>query len=214
VQITIIYDNESTQEDLIADHGFACVIEAYGRKILFDTGASGKILLENMRKLNIAPESIDEIFISHNHWDHTGGLSDLLTKHPFTVYLPPSCEVTDNESNIVFINKSTRLHENFFSTGELQKIEQSLVVRAKEGLVIIVGCSHSGVENILESASIFGKPIGLIGGLHDFEKYDLLKDLHFVCATHCTKHKNEIEELYPQKYVGGGVGKVIEVKDS
>ncbi len=213
MQITIVYDNESAQEYLTADWGFACVIEAYGRKILFDTGASGKILLDNMRKLKIDIESIDEIFISHNHWDHTGGLAELLTIHPFTVYLPTSCEVNDSKSNMVFIDKPACLHEKFFTTGELQNVEQSLVIKTEEGLVIIVGCSHSGIENILESASSFGKPIALIGGLHDFEKYDLLKDLNFVCATHCTRHKKEIEELYPQKYMPGGVGKVIEVKE-
>jgi len=213
MQITIVYDNESTQKDLTADWGFACVIEAYGRKILFDTGASGEILLENMKKLQIDIESINEIFISHHHWDHTGGLAALLEIHPFTVYLPPSCKITDTESNMVFIDKPLSLHENFFSTGELQDIEQSLLIKAKEGLVTIVGCSHSGVGNILESASSFGKPIALIGGLHDFEKYDLLKDLNLVCATHCTEHKNEIKNLYPSKYLSGGVGKIIEIKE-
>jgi len=212
LQITIIYDNESDEDDLIADWGFACVIEAYGRKILFDTGASGEILLKNMKTLQKDIESIDEIFISHNHWDHIGGLDDLLKIHPFTVYLPPSCNVTCTSSNIISVGKPTQLHENIFSTGELQNIEQSLIINTEDGLVIVAGCSHSGVGNILEVASSFGKPIAIIGGLHGFEEFELLKNINLICATHCSKHKEEIQELYPRQFVRGGVGKIIEVK--
>ena len=36
------------------------------------------ILLQNLETLNLDPRSISEIFISHGHWDHLGGLADLL----------------------------------------------------------------------------------------------------------------------------------------
>jgi len=39
----------------------------------------------------------------------------------------------------------------------------------------------------------------------------LLKDLDLVCATHCTQFKSEIKNLYPQKYIEGGAGKVIQL---
>jgi len=212
MKITILYDNESTQEDLIADWGFACLIEVYGRKILFDTGASLEILLKNIKTLQIDVESIDEIFISHHHWDHMGGLPDLLSVHPFTVYLPPSCTVEQNHSKLIHLALPSCIHPNIFSTGELQNIEQSLIIKTEKGLVIIVGCAHSKVENILKTASTFGEPMALIGGLHDFNKFDLLDDLKLICPTHCSEHKAEIKNLYPKKFLSGGVGKIIQVK--
>jgi 7,8-dihydropterin-6-yl-methyl-4-(beta-D-ribofuranosyl)aminobenzene 5'-phosphate synthase len=66
MKITIIYDNEVWKEGLESDWGFSCLVEVENTpKILFDTGTSGSILLRNMKKLNIDPKSIDEVFISH-----------------------------------------------------------------------------------------------------------------------------------------------------
>ena len=44
IKIQIIYDNTSINRDLKADWGFAALIQAYGKNILFDTGANGNIL--------------------------------------------------------------------------------------------------------------------------------------------------------------------------
>ncbi|MHC1625648.1 MAG: MBL fold metallo-hydrolase, partial [Methermicoccaceae archaeon] len=90
MKITIIYDTEVHTKGLKADWGFSCLVEAYNRKILFDTGASGSLLLENMDGLGIDPAEIDEIFISHPHFDHTGGLTTLLRIKPVKVYVPQS----------------------------------------------------------------------------------------------------------------------------
>ena len=77
MKLTILYDNEAWNKNLKSDWGFSCLIETPGKNILFDTGASGKILLSNMRKLSIDPSIVDAVFISHRHWDHTGGISAL-----------------------------------------------------------------------------------------------------------------------------------------
>jgi 7,8-dihydropterin-6-yl-methyl-4-(beta-D-ribofuranosyl)aminobenzene 5'-phosphate synthase len=49
------------------------LIETPAKNILFDTGARGTILLDNMRKLSINPSIVDAIFISHRHWDTPAG---------------------------------------------------------------------------------------------------------------------------------------------
>ena len=213
MKISIIYDNEALKEGLREDWGFSCLVEAYDKKILFDSGANGSILLENMKKLNIKPETIDEVFISHDHWDHTGGLSDFLKLNPVKVYIPLSCKRprSANAVEVISVKGPLKIHENFFSTGELENIEQSLVVKTQKGLVVIVGCSHSGVKNILKAASQWGRVYALIGGLHGFKDFDLLEDLELVCATHCTKFKSEIKSRYPEKYIRGGAGKIIEL---
>lgn len=211
MKITIIYDNETDKKDLKADWGFSCLVEAGERKILFDTGANGSILLANMKKLNIEPATIQEIFISHDHWDHTGGLSDFLSLHPARVYLPSSCEFSDSRAEIIRIKEPCEIHQNIFSTGELKNIEQSLFVKTEKGLVGIVGCSHPGIKSILQAASQFGKTEVLIGGLHGFSDFDAIKDLKLICPTHCTQFKSQIKALYPEKCVKGGAGKIIQI---
>ena len=211
MKITLIYDNKVWKEGFRADWGFSCLIEAYGKKILFDTGANGTILLDNMKTLNIEPTMVDDIFISHAHWDHTGGLPDFLKINPAKVYIPSSCRKPYGAKEVIKIKEPLKIDENIFSTGELMGIEQSLVVKTEKGLVVIVGCSHPGVKNILKAASQFGEIYALIGGLHGFSDFDLLRDLEFICPTHCTQFKSEIKSLYPEKYVKGGVGKVIEI---
>jgi 7,8-dihydropterin-6-yl-methyl-4-(beta-D-ribofuranosyl)aminobenzene 5'-phosphate synthase len=209
IKITLIYDNTAFDNSLIADWGFSCLIETDGRIILFDTGAKGQILLDNMNKLEIDPTAIDEVFISHDHWDHTGGLSDFLNINSCRVYVPASFENDYANREVVKVKESREIHDNIFSTGELANIEQSLVLNTEEGSVVVVGCSHPGVDKILETASQFGKPVAVVGGLHGLDQYDLIEDLQLVCPTHCTQHISEIRSLYPEKYMKGGAGQVI-----
>ncbi len=211
MKITILYDNEALKTGLRADWGFSCLVQAYDKNILFDTGAKGYILLENIQNLNIDPAIIDEIVISHAHWDHTGGLPDFLKINPVKVYVPPTYRKTHGITEIIKVREPEKIHEHIYLTGELKNIEQSLVVDTDKGLVVIVGCSHPGVESILDMAVQWGELYAIIGGLHGFREYDVVKDLKLICPTHCTQHKSEIKSLYPDKYIQGGAGQIIEI---
>ena len=211
MKITFIYDNTVYQKDLKADWGFSCLVEVENTpRILFDTGTRGAILLGNMEKLSIDPVSIDEVFISHAHYDHMGGLSDFLEMNSqVKVYIPDSCPAPSTAKEVIRIGQSRQIHENVFSTGELRGIEQSLAVKTDRGIAVIAGCSHPGVRTILKAAAQFGKVYALVGGLHGFHEFEFLSDLEIVCACHCTRHIAEIKSLYPEKYISGGAGKVI-----
>jgi 7,8-dihydropterin-6-yl-methyl-4-(beta-D-ribofuranosyl)aminobenzene 5'-phosphate synthase len=212
MKMTILYDNESQVEGLKADWGFSCLIECHDRNILFDTGTSGKLLLENMKALGVDPESVDEVFISHSHFDHMGGLSTFLGEnHEVKIYAPPQIRGIAPAREVIYVDKPMKLSEEVYTTGLLEGIEQSIAIEMEKGLVVVVGCSHPGVGNILDAARAFGTPYALIGGLHGFNQYELLKPLQLVCPTHCTQHISEIKSLYPEKYIGGGVGAVIEI---
>ena len=211
MKITIIYDNEAFDKSLKPDWGFSCLIEAFGRKILFDTGANGDILLGNMKKLNIDPALIDIIFISHAHWDHTGGLLSFLKINPAKLYIPCSCQEVPGSKELIIVKDPVAIHENIFSTGELKAQEQSLVIKYNKGVVVIAGCSHPGVREILQASSNYGRVVTLIGGLHGFKEFDLIQDLESICPTHCTQFKEKIRELYPDKYIEGGAGRVITI---
>jgi 7,8-dihydropterin-6-yl-methyl-4-(beta-D-ribofuranosyl)aminobenzene 5'-phosphate synthase len=77
LSITIIVDNASTGNMLLAEHGLSLWIEADERRILFDTGQSNA-LLRNAQTLGIDLSKADSIVLSHGHYDHTGGLSAVL----------------------------------------------------------------------------------------------------------------------------------------
>ncbi len=216
MKITIIYDNTAFNPKLEADWGFSALIEPEwpdAPKILFDTGAKGEILMKNLEKLNIDPGSIDEIFISHDHRDHTGGLSEFLKENKkVKAWIPPSVvpAVLDKDKTTI-LDKPTKLHENIFSTGELDGIEQALCVQTDKGIVIVVGCSHPSMKRILNTASEFGKIYAIIGGLHGFDQYEIFEDLELICPTHCTEHKKEIQRKYPEQYLEGGAGRIINI---
>lgn len=212
MKLTIIYDNTSSRGDLKADWGFSALIELdNGRKMLFDTGSSGEILLSNMYKLNIDPKDIQAVFISHYHWDHTGGLASFLRKNSSVeVWIPPSFRMQGEAKNVIEVKVPMELYSGVYSTGELEGIEQSLCIKTKKGIVVVVGCSHPNMRHILKEASRFGELYGIIGGMHGTNP-ESLEGLSLICPTHCTMHRKEMKVLYPESYVEGGAGKVIEI---
>ncbi|UCE24222.1 MAG: MBL fold metallo-hydrolase [Candidatus Zixiibacteriota bacterium] len=225
MRLTIIYDNESRNEKLKADWGFSCLIESDGINLLFDTGTSGALLMEHMKVIGIDPQSIDEVFISHIHFDHAGGLATFLNANGnVTVYAPSPVRGIRPAREVVYINEPMWLNEHFYTTGLLGSeelspdfqnmmglMEQSLAIQTEKGLVVVAGCSHPGVGNILDAVKTVGTPYALIGGLHGFDDFDVLKDLSVICPTHCTQHIAEIESLYPGEFVRGGVGEILEI---
>lgn len=76
--ICVVDDAVQRSSPFWGEHGLAFLIETEGRRVLFDTGQSGTILLHNLSLLDVDPATIDAIAISHAHYDHTGGLVALL----------------------------------------------------------------------------------------------------------------------------------------
>jgi len=212
MKVNIIYDNTAFRRDLQSDWGFSALIEVENiPKILLDTGTDGKILLSNMEKLGIDPAQIEEVFISHSHLDHTGGIPEFLkVNQKAKFYVPPSFS-GPKDREVITMKRPTKIHENVFSTGELDGIEQSMGIITDKGVVVIDGCSHPYMGHILDAARQFGKIYGIIGGLHGFSEFELFKDLDLICPAHCTQHKAELKRLYPEKYIEGGAGRIIEI---
>ncbi len=213
MKIAIVYDNTAFRKDLRPDWGFACVVEDDDRHtILFDTGANGAILLANMEQMHIDPGDIEEVFISHGHFDHTGGLPAFLGVYPdVKVYCPESFRKVRSAREIVTVEDSpAQIHDNVFSTGELEGIEQSMVVLTKKGVVLVVGCSHPRMSHILKAASRFGEMYAIVGGMHGFRDYELFRGIRHICPTHCTLHIDEIRSSFPDAYTPGGAGRVLE----
>ena len=210
MKLTIVYDNEIYKDNPgTSDHGFSCYIQTDEKNILFDTGTDGKILLENMKLLDIDPSTIETVVISHEHYDHNGGLTQLLPslKNPIIYRLEPAT----TDSNVVEkkVDEPIEIAPHIISTGRLPgspEDEQSLLLKTKKGLVVLTGCSHPGLRTILQAARKNGKVIGIIGGFHGFSDFELLQSLHFIYPCHCTAFKKEIKKEFTKTAFDCGVG--------
>ncbi len=72
-RVTIVCDNSISRSGFVGEHGFSCLIERGDKKYLFDTGP-GMSLPLNLKTLDMGLKGLDTVFISHGHYDHTGGL--------------------------------------------------------------------------------------------------------------------------------------------
>ena len=200
MKITIVYDNEANS-GFKSGWGFSCLIETE-EKVLFDTGNSGENLIYNLRQLNIQPENIAAVVISHNHWDHTGGLKEFSK-------LNNSAEVFQPKS----FSKPTEISPGVHSTGALGTFikEQSLVVNTEKGNLVITGCAHTGLGKIIDKANQLGKIYGVLGGFHGFSKLEKLQGIKLIAPCHCTKYTQQIRTEYPVEFVDMRAGSILEI---
>ncbi|MHC4752490.1 MAG: MBL fold metallo-hydrolase [Planctomycetota bacterium] len=229
--ITITYDNNPCKQELETGWGFSACITSAEKTILFDTGSGGS-MLDNMEKLAIEPDSLDIIFLSHIHGDHTGGLSRFLEKNSgVTIYLPEAFpkkfkdNVRDCGAKIVEVREPLKICENVYSTGQLGKLfkEQALIVRTDNGLVIIAGCAHPGILKIVRAVKDLLKDdiLLVMGGFHlewatkgKIEKYiSAFKQwqVQYVGPCHCSgeKARTLFEKHFSKHYINIGAGKEI-----
>jgi len=213
MKITIVYDNEVRKVGLRQGWGFSALIEDTAvSPLLFDTGVDGPALLQNMKELNIDPQDISIIVISHAHGDHTGGLSEILRINGIAeLYLPSSFRRAFPGRKVTMVKGPVQIRENVFSTGELEGVEQSLALKMDRGIFVLTGCAHPGMESILAAAAKFGELYGIAGGFHGFHNFEAFRGLSLICPCHCTTYKQEIRDLFKDKALECGAGLVIEL---
>src|SRR6266853_1996987 len=109
--------------------------------------------------------------------------------------------------------------------GTKEMRELSLAIRTPSGVVLIAGCSHPGIERIVEAASEIDKRVKLVfGGFHlpvakDEEVSRIATTLHDVFKVerlapgHCTGEPAFalFQKTWGGRYVYAGVGSVIEL---
>jgi 7,8-dihydropterin-6-yl-methyl-4-(beta-D-ribofuranosyl)aminobenzene 5'-phosphate synthase len=213
MKITVVYDNEVKKEGLRAGWGFSALIEDEKQPpLLFDAGADSSTLLHNMKELNIDPQDIGIIVISHAHGDHTGGLPGILGMNEIAeLYLPGSFGRAFPSRKVTLVKDPIKIRDNVFSSGELEGVEQSLALKTDRGIFVLTGCAHPAMKSILGAAAKFGKLYGIAGGFHGFSSFSAFSDLSLICPCHCTIYKQEIRDFFKDKALECGAGLVIEL---
>ncbi|MBA7695096.1 Ribonuclease BN [subsurface metagenome] len=232
-ELIIIYDNNPSDSRLYTAWGFSCLVRLPQKTILFDTGGDSSTLLHNMTQLQIDPEEIDIVVLSHIHGDHVGGLSGFLEENnAVTVYMLKSFprsfkdEVKSLGAEVEEISAARELLPGVYTTGELGNgtREQSLIITSSKGLVIITGCAHPGVVNIIQIVKGIvpdDRVYLAMGGFHlsgassvrlesIIEKFIQLS-VEKVALCHCSgdEARRLFKERYGNDYIESGVGKRI-----
>jgi 7,8-dihydropterin-6-yl-methyl-4-(beta-D-ribofuranosyl)aminobenzene 5'-phosphate synthase len=116
LKMTILVDNKSDRDEYLSEHGFAVWIEADKKRILFDTGTTGNVLINNAGAQGIDISTADFLVLSHGHYDHTGGIKAVLKVNPAvkiichpSVSIPRYSRQKDGEMKSVGITSETRV---------------------------------------------------------------------------------------------------------
>jgi 7,8-dihydropterin-6-yl-methyl-4-(beta-D-ribofuranosyl)aminobenzene 5'-phosphate synthase len=232
IKATILYDNTAFAPGTEGDWGFSCLIEGTEKTILFDAGTRPEVFFRNVEVLDVDLSEVDLVVISHEHGDHTGALAQVLEQHPgLTVYHPVSfsdqfvSSVEHTGATSIPVTEPIEIIDDVYSTGEMgvDIEEQSLILRTGDGLVVITGCSHPGIVEVLERTQqiLDGKIFMVFGGFHllrhsDEEAADIIERFRQLgverCGpTHCTGDRQiaAFQDAYGDNFLTMGAGRVL-----
>ena len=277
MKITIICENTVGRRVGLGEHGFSAFIEMNEEKYLFDTGA-GHSVVKNSLELSKDLRTIKKIFLSHGHFDHTGGLPEVLKlkgkvdvhAHP-DVFLDRIHLIKENReetrkfvglpykkkyleslgANFIFNTKFIEVEKGLFLTGEVPRKtpfekpdpvlfaeidgkisqdvfadDQSLILDSERGLILILGCAHSGMINIINYVTDRtgrDKFYAILGGTHlDFltpeqleESIKILKKMKIekIGVCHCTGMRAafRLQQEFEDRFFYGHVGSSLDL---
>ena len=236
MQIKILFDGKKEDLRYIVGWGVSYLVD---RHVLFDAGENGDMLFHNMAWMNVDQHEIQKVVISHEHWDHVGGLWRLLiTNRGIPVYVCPGVsrefkdKITALGSHVVEVDPFMEIDKDMYTSGETMGLcrygtipEQALILRSKKGISVMTGCAHNGITDIL--ASVRGRmpePVHLVlGGFHTLDlspsgvrsliaKFQNM-GVEMVAPSHCTGNEaiDLFKEAYEDNFIQAEVGKTIDV---
>lgn len=136
------------------------------------------------------------------------------------------------QANFIRVDSTTEIAPGIFLIptisqviGTLELREISMAIRGPQGLIIVDGCSHAGVEKILDAAAKIAPHVHvLFGGLHlvgasDADIQRISASLHdqwkldYIAVGHCTGEPTfaALQKAFRDRYLYAGVGAVVEI---
>jgi len=238
VRLTVLVDNEVYLKGLGSAWGFSVYVEtekdSFKRRVLMDTSGSYDVLTYNSSKLRVDLSAVEAVFISHWHGDHCGCLKEVLEilKPETPVYVPSHSSgvkaIEDIGDKAIICPKPVSFFEGFLTTGCLGTWtkEHSLLIKlANSEFILLTGCAHPGVINIVKHCQKLienFKLIAVIGGFHisgrrkgkavgEFMKEN---NVSVVSPCHCTGDdaKMSIFEVLGENCVKCGSGRSFQFK--
>ncbi|MFP4473221.1 MAG: MBL fold metallo-hydrolase [Candidatus Omnitrophota bacterium] len=180
MKIRILYDNTRSDNDTAAGLGFSCLID---NRILFDTGPDSEGLKRNFEKFQVDPACLEAVVLSHEHWDHVGGLGWAASvRRNLKVYICPGFspgfkkEISALPARIIEAPHFVPIVPRVYSTGAISGTykgnpiaEQSMIIYGDKGFSVITGCAHPGIIKVLNTVRSQISPSGfyvVLGGFH------------------------------------------------
>jgi 7,8-dihydropterin-6-yl-methyl-4-(beta-D-ribofuranosyl)aminobenzene 5'-phosphate synthase len=232
--IKIVFDKDRINSNYESGWGIAYLIG----NTLFDTAEKFEYLSYNLKALNIDIQKIENIVISHNRWDHLGGLWQLLDAKPnLKVYV--CCDVIKEfknkikKYNFIEIKNFQEITKGIYSSGCFKTVykgkdlfEQALTVKTDRGISIICACAHLGLLELIQKIkNYFPRELSycLIGGFHLMEadtrliKYtaEEIKKIGIekVGPAHCSGYEaiEIFRKLYGDNFLDIKAGKEFEI---
>ena len=253
LEILPLFEAEAVDEDLDTGHGVSYLIRTDSSTVLLDLGMNPPdtilpYFLRNFGTLEQDWSEIDAIVISHPHPDHVGGnqawkkdtftlgdfrlpLEDISFYTPIPMAYPGATLVYAPDPILVGADIATTGSIPFREVFPLWLItprnyEQALVVRVEgQGLVLITGCGHPGLQTLVERAeTLYREPVvGVVGGLHygKASAADLQPEIDFLAARQpglvaLSPHDSQpaaiqaFADAFPQSYQEIKVGRIIQ----
>lgn len=253
-QITILYDTFGSNDNFTQDWGFSALIEFEDKNILFDAGNNSEIFAHNTHAANIDLSSVDFAVVSHRHSDHFIGLKHLIEINPNApIYIPnekfaifaseeqhADSTHQDNalsewqDANLNKVAKTYEVIPNVYIISTIRKRkglsklqELSLALKTSQGLILVVGCSHPGITNIVAAASqIDANILNIYGGFHMLRTpapkisaiVSTLKNefgVKQIAPGHCTgdRAKQEFAAIFKNDYIDAELGSTFALPD-
>jgi 7,8-dihydropterin-6-yl-methyl-4-(beta-D-ribofuranosyl)aminobenzene 5'-phosphate synthase len=176
------------KKNFFTDCGISYKLTTNKGSMLFDLGFGKERegVIPNALKMGFNLDQVDGIVVSHNHWDHMGGMANVKNN---TVVIQNElgnpknkpcfvAEPTKGENlEIHQVTEPQELMDGICSIGPISRAmfwqgyckEQTIVVNLKgKGLVVLTGCGHPTLQNITKLVKLVSDvPIySVIGGLH------------------------------------------------
>lgn len=143
---TLVEDYAGYETSFWGQHGISFLIEYKNKRVMFDTGQSEDPIIHNAKLLNLDLKNIDYIFLSHCHYDHTGGVLGVLkeigkktsvvahptifrehfVKEPYLRYvgIPFSRKEIEEFGILLLVDEPFQLAKDIYSTGEIIEREE------------------------------------------------------------------------------------------